>query len=139
MAKTYDAAAIAADWASRMGASRDKISRGIDATTTAPGASAARQADVWANNTVASKAKFQRNVGRVSLADWQNAFKAKGLDRIATGATAAQPKMQAFLTNFLPAVSSMVAALPARGGYDANKARMNAMVDKLHAYGQRSS
>lgn len=134
MAKQLDANQVAQDWANRLGASGDKISRGVDAVTVAPGAAAARQADVWANNVVQAKSKFQRNVGKVSLSDWQGAMKTKGVQRIATGATAAQPKMAAFLQRFLPYISSAAAALPARGSYEQNKARMIAMVDKAHAF-----
>lgn len=138
MAKQLDPNQVAADWANGLASKTDKISRGIDAVTVAPGAAAARQADVWANNTVASKSKFARNVGRVSLPDWQNAAKTKGLARIASGAQAAQPKMAAFLGRFLPYISSAAASLPARGTYEQNKARMIAMVDKAHAFSQQS-
>ena len=134
MAKQHDWAAVAQDWANRLAASGDKISRGIDSVTVAPGAAAARQADVWAANTQASKAKFTRNVGRVSLADWQSHTKTKGIPRIASGASAAVPKMTSFLQSFGPFITAAAASLPARGSYEQNKARMIAMVDKAHAY-----
>ena len=134
MAKQLDPAQIANDWATRLGASGEKIKRGVAAVTVAPGAAAARQVDVWATNVVNSKAKFARNVARVGLADWQAAMSTKGVDRIASGATAAQPKMAAFLTSFLPFISNAAASLPPRGSYDQNKARMNAMIDKAHGY-----
>ena len=134
MAKQLDAAQVAADWASRLGASGDKIARGVDAVTVAPGAAAARQKSVWQSNTAAAADKFARNVGKVSLADWQNAMKNKGVSRIASGASAAQPKMQNFLTRFLPYIANAAAALPPRGSYEQNKARLIAMVDKAHAF-----
>lgn len=125
---------IAQDWANRLGASADKARRGIAAVQTAPGAAAARQADVWASNTAASKPKFARNVAAVTLGDWQTAASTKGVDRMASGATAAVSKMASFLTKFLPFVMSAKASLPPRGSYEANKARMNAMVDKVHGF-----
>ena len=134
MAKQLDPAQVAADWASRLGASSDKIARGVAAVTVAPGAAAARQKSVWQQNTAAAADKFARNVGRVSLADWQSAMTTKGASRIASGASAAQPKMQAFLTNFLPFVTNAAASLPPRGSYEQNKARAAAMMDKVHGY-----
>lgn len=134
MAKQLDPAQIAADWASRLAASGDKISRGVDAVTVAPGAAAARQKAVWQQNTAAAAEKFARNVGRVSLADWQGAMKSKGVARIGSGAQAAQPKMAAFLQSFLPFIANAAASLPARGTYEQNKARMIAMIDKAHSY-----
>jgi len=125
---------IAQDWANRLAASGDKMKRGIAAVQTAPGAAAARQADVWASNTAAAKSKFARNVAAVGLGDWQAAASGKGVDRAASGASAAVPKMAAFLTSFLPFVQSAKASLPARGSYEQNKARMTQMVDKLHGY-----
>jgi hypothetical protein len=125
---------VAADWASRLAASGDKIKRGIDAVTTAPGALAARQADTWANNTMSAKSKFARNVGAVTLDAWRTATETKGIPRIATGAQAAQPKMAAFMTSFLPFVASAKASLSPRGTYEQNKARAVAMMDKIHGY-----
>lgn len=123
---------IAQDWANRLGASRDKIQRGIESVTVAPGQAAARQADTWANNTAAAKDKFRRNVAAVGLADWQGAMVSKGLDRVASGATAAVPKMTQFLTKLLPAIQQIKSTLPARGTYEQNKQRAIAMMDGLH-------
>ena len=89
MAKQLDAAVIAAEWRDRLSASGDKIKRGVMAVTVAPGAAAARQADVWATNTLASKARFARNVGKIGIAEWQNDMTTKGIDRIPGGAAAA--------------------------------------------------
>lgn len=134
MAKQLDPTQIAADWASRLASSGDKIKRGVAAVTTAPGAAAARQKSVWQANTAAAADKFARNVGKVSLADWQGAMSTKGVDRIATGAQAAQPKMAAFLSSFLPFIANAAASLPPRGSYEQNKARATQMMDKAHAY-----
>src|ERR1035437_6282370 len=100
----------AANWSSKLAGSTDRIKAGVQAVTTPPGALAAKAAGVWAQNTAAAQAKYQRNVGNVSLAQWQDATLNKGLQRIASGATAGQGKMQSFMTQFLPAVSSAVQA-----------------------------
>lgn len=115
---------IAAAWASRLGQSTDKISKGVAGVTVAPGMAAARQKEVWAANTVASKDKWATNVAGVSLQDWQTAMTGKGVQRIATGAQAAQGKFADFMGQLLPHIDRVKSSLPARGGLDANINRM---------------
>jgi hypothetical protein len=114
----------AAAWAQRLSASTDKIAKGIDAVTVAPGQAAARQADVWANNTIASKPKWQANVAAVSLQDWQKAAKEKGVQRIPGGAQAAQAKFADFMTQLLPHIDRVKGTLQPRGNLDQNINRM---------------
>lgn len=123
-----DAATSAQRWASNLGAATQAIRDGVNAVTTAPGMAAAKQADVWVQNTTSAKAKFVRNSQAVTLGEWQAATLDKGLNRIAGGATAAIPKMTAFLTAFIPHVEAGVRALPPRGNLEANIQRMVAMV-----------
>jgi hypothetical protein len=73
-------------------------------------------------------------VGSVTLASWQNDFITKGLPRIATGATAAEPKMANFMGQFIPFLKSTQASLPARGGFAANVQRMVAQVTAVHGF-----
>lgn len=126
MAQTPDQ--IAANWASRLAGSTQKITDGINGVTVAPGIAAARQKDVWLSNTQAAQAKWVKNVSAVSLSDWQQMTISKGVPRIASGATAAQPKFQAFMTKFLPYVQSGKANLPPRGTLDQNINRAVAMM-----------
>jgi hypothetical protein len=129
-----DASSVAQRWAANLGSATQKYTDGINSVQTAPGAIAARQSAVWAQNTAASVQKFARNVGAVSLSSWQQAATTKGAPRLASGATAAEPKVLAFMTQFLPFVASAKAGLAPRGTYDQNKARMNSWVDKMHAF-----
>lgn len=129
-----DPNAVADAWASGLANAGAKAQAGAEAVRTPPGAAAARQVGVWAANTAASQAKYARNVAAVSLQDWVAAYVQKGIPRLASGATAAKPKMAAFLTRFLPFLDTVKASLPPRGTYEQNKARMIAMVDGTHKF-----
>lgn len=129
----FDPQASAMKWKDRLSqaATDGTIERGVMGVTVAPGVAAARQADVWANNTVAAKDTYKKNV-QVPLGEWQQSFMAKK-DRISTGAQGAEPKMAAFLTKLAPVVNNAKAALPPRGNYAQNKERASRMMDALHA------
>jgi hypothetical protein len=130
-----DPATAAADWATRLGQSTDKINRGIQRVQQAPGAKAAAQADVWASNTAAAKEKFRRNVGRVSLGDWQAATQA-AVGRVAEGAARKQGKFQAAITPVFAHMANVLASVDnmPRGSFEQNLARMNAMARGMHQY-----
>lgn len=129
-----DPQTIAQDWANRMGGSTQKISDGIDAVTQAPGLAAARQKEVWRNNTANAADKYARNVMAVTLEDWRAAAKGKGLNRIGPGAAAAVPKMANLMTQLMPFIAAGKAKLPARGDAGANKNRMNAWFDHMSSF-----
>lgn len=130
----FDPNAAAQKWKDRLSqaATDGTLERGVMKVTVAPGQAAARQADAWANNTVAAKATWQKNV-QVPLAQWQQDMLTKGKDRVATGATAAQDKMATFLAKLAPVTDQAVRSLPARGSYAQNKQRANQMMDAMHA------
>jgi hypothetical protein len=138
MAMTTDSNAVATKWAQRLAASTQAVTDGINRVTVAPGVAASKQQDVWAANVAAAKAKFARNVAAVSLQAWQQAAISKGVPRIATGATAAEPKMAAAMAKLLPFINSAVASLPARGGLEANIARSVAMQRKMATFSLHS-
>lgn len=119
---------IATNWANNLAGATSKITAGVNAVTVAPGLAASRQANVWAQNTIAAQAKWQSRVAAVPLSDWQQATITKGVPRIATGATAAQPKFSQFMTKFLPHLAAGKAALPARGTLDQNVNRAVQMI-----------
>lgn len=119
-----DAATIAAKWSTGLQNATQKITDGVNAVQTAPGAKAAAQKAVYVANVVANQDKWARKVGAVSLPSWKDSMITKGIPRIGQGATAAQPKFANFMTQLLPAIQSSVNSLPPRGGLDANIARM---------------
>jgi hypothetical protein len=125
---------IAANWAARLSGSTSKITAGIQGVTVAPGQAAARQQAAYVANVQAQAAKWATRVAAVSLSTWQQDTLNKGVPRIATGATAAQPKVTAFMTKLLPYIQSQVQALPARGTLDQNIARMTAFVQGMSKF-----
>lgn len=110
-------------WLAGMQGAGTKITAGINNVTVAPGAAAARQAGVWAQNTAAAQQKYAKNVGAVSLQDWKDAAINKGVSRIASGAAASQSKYLAAMTQIGPQIASIVSSLPPRGNTDQNIAR----------------
>lgn len=122
-----DPNAVAQRWAQNLGASTQKIREGIMAVTTPPGQAAAAQSQAYVNGVQRSVDKWKANV-QVPLAQWQEAAAGKGVDRIAGGATAAQPKMAQFLTQFLPHVEQVRSTLPPRGDLEQNIQRAQAQI-----------
>lgn len=131
MAVTQDAASVAQRWSTGLGGATQRIQQGVESVTTSPGQLAARQAQVWVQNTQAAQAKFQKNAAAVSLSSWQSATVNKGIPRIASGATAAEPKVQAFMSTFLPFVQAQVNQLPPRGNLQQNIQRAVQMMNNM--------
>lgn len=130
---------IAANWASRLAASGDKIKAGVQAVTVAPGQSAARQKAVWQQNTVNAADKWAKNVAAVPLSTWQDQMVNKGVSRVGTGATAAQSKMTDFFQKLIPYQNTGKSQLPARGTYEQNKARATAWMDYMHNFNYKGA
>ncbi len=125
------AAEIAASWKSGLSGATTKMQAGINGVTTAPGQSAARQKEVWAQNVASAKDKWASRVAAVPVQDWKDAMINKGLPRIATGAAAAQGKMEAFMGQLLPYEQNMVNSLPPRGDKEQNIQRAVAAMRKM--------
>ena len=119
---------IAQKWATNLGGASQAIKDGVAAVRTAPGQAAAAQKQVWAANVAASQDKWARRVASVSLQDWQTAMTDKGINRIASGATAAQGKFGSFMGQLLPYIDRVNGSLPARGNLEQNIARMTTFV-----------
>lgn len=125
-------AEAAQKWAQNLGAASARYTAGVNAVTVAPGTLAARAADMWANNTIAAKPRFIKNSQAVSLGEWQSATATKGAPRLATGAQAAQPKMETALTKVFGWINQVKGSLPPRGDIEANIARAGAFARGLN-------
>lgn len=133
MSKLDNPTAAAQAWANRLGASTQAYTDGVNAVTVAPGQLAAAAGDRWLANTTASLPRFKANSAAVQLPAWQQAAVSKGAPRLASGATAAQPKMEQVFGKLFPAIRSAVSSLPARGTIDQNIERSRQFALKLNS------
>ena len=129
-----DPNAAASKWANRLSqaASDGTLQAGVQSVTVSPGQAAARQKTVWAQNTAAAVDRWATNTAAVTLPDWQQAMINKAIPRVGQGATAAEPKMAQFLSKLMPVVENAKRSLPARGTFQQNLQRANAMATALH-------
>jgi hypothetical protein len=125
---------IAKKWSTNLGASTSQIQAGVQGVTTAPGQSAARQKNAWAQNVAAAKDKWAASVASVSLTDWQDAMINKGVARVASGASAAQDKFSSFMGKLIPFEQNAVNSLPERGNLDQNIARAEQFMRKMSTF-----
>ena len=120
-------------WVNGMQSAGAKYTAGVESVKVAPGQLAAARADLWATQVANARNKFASNVAKITLQQWQAAASTKGAQRLGTGATAAQPKFAAFMSAFIPQLSTIVQSLPQGGTYEQNKQRFLAYADALHA------
>lgn len=100
MSKLDNPQAGADKWATAMASAGPAYTAGVQGVTTAPGIKAAQSSAKYLARVQANVAKFEKNVGSVSLGAWQQAAEVKGAPRLGTGASAAKPKFVAFNTAF---------------------------------------
>lgn len=125
-----------AKWAQRLGAAGQQITDGVNGVTVAPGVSAAKQADLWLARVTASKDKWKTKVAAVTLDEWKSKMLTVGVQRVAQGAQANQPKVTAFMTKFLPYLDQGVAKVQAmpKGTLQDSINRAIAMIQHNAAY-----
>lgn len=113
---------VADAWAAGMASAGTKMKNGVMAVTQSPMEAAANAVDrqVAGVQRAAAEGRTQAALRAVSTQSWQNSYINKGIPRIQQGASAAKPKMAAFLTQFLPAQDAIRQSLPARGDINQN-------------------
>jgi len=134
MSKLDNPSAAAQSWATRLGGATQAYTDGVNGVTVAPGQLAAAAKPLWLNNTAAAGDKFARNSAAVTKEAWQSAAINKGAPRLASGASAAQPKMEMAFAKLFPAIKAAVGSLPSRGTIDQNIERSRQFALAMHKY-----
>lgn len=134
-----DPATVAKAWADAMSSvqTQNKIKAGVANPRRSQSQAAAAAVDFWQSQVASAKAKakYIAGVQRAGDQGWQNGMTQKGLARIGSGAQAAQPKMQQFLSQWLPFVANVaqnVQAMPKATLQD----RINRMVANVQQLSQ---
>lgn len=122
------------------GAQTDYVN-GVTAVTEAPGAAAAKQSQkAMANYAEAVQSgRWAKRTAGVTLEEWKDKTLNLGASRYTTGINAGVPKMQKFLTDFLPVqenIAARVRAMPSATLED-NIARSAAMIRETAKYKNR--
>ena len=91
-------------WQRKLAAAGTDIANGVARVTESPTAAAARNQAGYLQGVqdAVSSGKWQAGLQRVTLQQWQQQMTQIGIPRISGGATAALPKVQAFMHDFLP-------------------------------------
>lgn len=132
MSKLDNPTAAAQMWAQRLGAATQAYTDGVNGVQVAPGQLAAAAGDRWIANTQAALPRFKANSAAVQLGSWQQSAISKGAPRLASGAQAAQPKVEQVFGKLFPAIRSAVQSLPPRGTIDQNIERSAQFARKLN-------
>jgi hypothetical protein len=133
MGVKVSAADAAANWGTGFGAAGPKYTAGINAVTVAPGVAASQNVQGYLAGVQASSKIWQAKMAAQDLSQWKAAAAGVGAQRLATGATKGQAKIQQFFQQFIPDLTNIVGSLPQRGTYEQNMARSRAFADALHA------
>jgi hypothetical protein len=133
MAQMPSATDAAQRWVQNFGASGTRWAAGVNGVTVAPGQLAARAKQLWLTNTTAAADRFATNSAKVSLQDWQSTTITKGQPRLASGAAAAQTKVEAAFAKLFPQITQVVNSLPPRGDIEANINRAAMFARGMHA------
>lgn len=128
MAKTPND--VASKWSKALGASGEQIKLGVNAVTRSPGEAAAAKKGAYIDGVLEKADKWERNVKAVKLEDWRTAVLTTGLQRLQSGANKGMPKMEKFMTQWLPyeeGLKSQLKNMP-KGGIENSIARATAAI-----------
>jgi len=124
---------IANRWASGISSATQTMTDGVNAVTVNPMEKAIRQIPAYLAGVQRAVADgtLQRGLQSVSLSDWKESMLKKAIPRVASGAMAAKPKFESFMSEFLPHIESgqrMLESMP-RGDMQTNIQRAVAMME----------
>lgn len=141
MAKTPQQ--VAAKWAANLQNNIQSVTDGVNAVTQSPTAKAAENLDAYVRNTMAAvqSGRMAASLNAVSLDQWKTAFLQKGIPRIQGGAQQAIPKVQKFMSSWLPvmqAASAQVAGMP-KGTTQAALDRVRVIIEAGKNYAGKTS
>lgn len=115
-------------WSRRMKGSTEDIRRGVEKVTEAPGAAAARQAQLMLAKLTESitSGRWAQAVGAIGVQEWKDSITRKGLQRIAAGVDNATPQQAEMASKLLASVDAAVAKVnqTPRGDLETNIGRM---------------
>lgn len=108
---------VAKKWAAGMQQATQSMTDGVNSVTVSPTEKAAAAVDKWEAGVRRARTEgtYESGLRSVSLAQWQDAMRTKGIPRITDGVRAAQPKMERFLGELLPytdSVKEQIAQMP---------------------------
>lgn len=103
------ASEISDKWEQSMRTAEQAYRRGIERTDVNPMEEAAKNVDGYRQGVLdaVDSGRYQAGLRRVTKQEWQDKALKLGASRLASGATLAKPKMQAFLDKFLPHLKSV--------------------------------
>lgn len=122
-------------WGRRLKGATQDIRAGIDRVTIAPGVKAAAQQETMRRklNESIDDGTWSASVKAVTVDQWKDAAKSKGVDRIAAGVDSALPRQAAMAGKLLAAVDAAKAEADKtpRGTLADNMTRMNTFVQEM--------
>ena len=121
-------ASVAGKWVRGLQNAGPSMQEGANGVTVAPGQKAAAAVELYKRKVIeaADSGRFASAAAAVSLESWRADYIGKGISRATSAATQAKPKVERFLTFWLPIcqqASEAVAAMP-KGSLEDSKARM---------------
>lgn len=121
-------------WAQRTQAASQDYARGVMRVQQAPGAQAAAKKSTYLARVNESANKWASKVSAVTLAEWQQMASTKGAQNLATGVSAAQPKMSAAAGKLLSTVDTVRSRVKQMPGDTLQQrlARATAMAQGMH-------
>lgn len=123
----------ASDWAKGLTGASERIRRGVNKVTEAPGAKAAKESTRYVQGVQNKVDLWKRRVSEVPLDEWKRMLLDKGLGRIAQGVTSAQPAQVAMAQKLLAEVDAAVneANKIPRGDVEASIQRAAAFIRRM--------